>query len=322
MLTTNKQIFEPSKNSLLGPSRNIMIQYQNLIKDILKNGVKEENERTGTGTVKVFGRQLRFDLSDGFPLLTTKKMYLKGIIHELLWFIGGGTNIRPLVKNNVNIWNEWPYQRYLEDKGLEKKYPKYSEEWKERMNEFVEKIKEDKKFAEKYGELGPVYGKQWRDFDGFDQLEWVIDEIKTNPGNRRLIVNAWNANLVDRMALPPCHVMYQFGVIKDKLNLHMYQRSVDTFLGLPFNIASYALLLMMVAQVTDHQPGDLIMSLGDTHLYINHLDQAKEILKRKPYKLPKMGIDPKVKDIEKFKFEDFKLKNYKHHPPIKAPISV
>lgn len=299
-----------------------MIQYHNLIKDILENGVEEKNERTGTGTIKVFGRQIRFDLAEGFPLLTTKKMYLKGIIHELLWFIDGGTNIRPLVKNNVNIWNEWPYQRYLESQGLDNKFPKYSKEWKDKMGDFIEKIKDDKKFAEKYGELGPIYGKQWRDFNGFDQLGWVIDEIKKNPGNRRLIVNAWNAAKIDQMALPPCHVMYQYNVIGDKLNLQMYQRSVDTFLGLPFNIASYALLLMMTAQVTTYKPGELILSLGDTHLYLNHIKQANQILKRKPYKLPTMVINPKVNDINKFKFKDFKLKDYKYHPAIKAPISV
>lgn len=296
--------------------------YQDLLQDILDNGVKETKERTGTGTVKVFGRMLRFDLSEGFPLLTTKKMFTKGIIYELLWFIRGDSNIRYLVQNKVNIWNEWPFQKYLKARGLTKKYPTYSEKWKEKMADFMEKIKTDAKFAKKWGDCGPFYGVQWRNFNGVDQLAWVIKEIKRNPANRRLIVNAWNAPLVDKMALPPCHVMYQFQVSKRELNCMMYQRSVDTFLGLPFNIASYALLLMMIAQVTGYKPGNLIMSLGDTHLYLNHADQSKMQIKRKPYPLPKMKLNPKVKNIDKFIFEDFELINYKFHPPIRAQISV
>lgn len=299
-----------------------MIAYQKLLQDILANGVTEKNERTGTGTKKVFGRMLRFDLSKGFPLLTTKKMFTKGIIYELLWFIKGDSNIRYLVKNGVNIWNEWPFQNYLKAKKLVKKIPTYSEKWNKEKEKFIGKIIKDKKFALKYGECGPFYGVQWRNFSGVDQLSWVIDEIKKNPGSRRLIVNAWNAPLIDKMALPPCHVMYQFQVSNGKLNCMMYQRSVDTFLGLPFNIASYGLLTMMVAQVTGYKPGELILTLGDTHLYLNHIDQAKEQIKRKPYRLPKMKIDPKVKSIFKFKFEDFELTKYKFHPPIKAQISV
>jgi len=299
-----------------------MQQYLELMQDILDNGVEEKNERTGTGTIKVFGRMLRFDLSKGFPLLTTKKMFTKGIIYELLWFIKGDSNIRYLVQNGVNIWNEWPFQKYLKARGLTKKYPTYSEKWKEKKADFVEKIKTDAKFAKKWGDCGPFYGVQWRNFNGVDQLAWVIKEIKRNPANRRLIVNAWNAPLVDKMALPPCHVMYQFQVSKGKLNCMMYQRSVDTFLGLPFNIASYALLTMMVTQVTKLKPGDLIMALADTHLYLNHLDQAKEQIKRKPNPRPKMKLNPKVKNINKFKFGDFELTNYKFHPPIRAQISV
>ena len=299
-----------------------MLQYQKLLKDILENGVEEKNERTGTGTIKVYGRMLRFDLSKGFPLLTTKKMFTKGIIHELLWFIKGDSNLRYLVQNNVNIWNEWPFQNYLKKNKLNRKYPTYSDKWRQKMQEFIEKIKDDEKFAKKWGDCGLFYGVQWRNFNGVDQLKWVIDQIKTNPANRRLIVNAWNAPLVDKMALPPCHVMYQFQVSKGKLNCMMYQRSVDTFLGLPFNITSYALLTMMVAQVTKLKPGDLIMALADTHLYLNHLDQAKEQIKRKPYPRPQIKINPKIKKIDNFKFEDFKLVNYKHHPPIRAQISV
>lgn len=299
-----------------------MLQYQKLLKDILKNGVTEKNERTGTGTKKVFGRMLKFDLSQGFPLLTTKKMFIKGIIHELLWFISGDSNIQYLVKNGVHIWDEWPFQKYLVKNKLDKKYPTYSKAWQEKKEEFVQKIIENDSFAKKWGDCGPFYGVQWRNFNGFDQLKWVINEIKKNPASRRLIVNAWNAPLIDKMALPPCHVMYQFQVTKGKLNCMMYQRSVDTFLGLPFNIASYALLTMMVAQVTGYKAGELTIALGDTHLYLNHIDQAKIQLKRKPFKPPKMKINPKVRDIFKFQFGDFELVNYKSHPAIPAQISV
>lgn len=298
------------------------LQYLNLLKDILDNGVIERNDRTGTGTKKVFGRQIRFDLSKGFPLLTTKKMFLRGIIHELLWFIKGDSNIRYLVENNVNIWNEWPFQRYLKSKKLDGKFPMYSEEWKVEMQKFVDKIKSDKKFADKFGDCGPFYGVQWRNFSGVDQLKWVTDEIKKNPSSRRLIVSAWNAPLIDKMALPPCHVMYQFQVSKGRLSCSMYQRSVDTFLGLPFNIASYALLTMMMAQVTGYKPGDLIMSLGDTHLYLNHLKQTKEQIGRTPFPLPKMKLNKDVKSLFKFKIDDFELVNYTSHDPIKAQISV
>jgi len=299
-----------------------MLQYQNLLSDILKNGVIEKNERTGTGTKKVFGRMLTFDLSKGFPLLTTKKMFTKGIIYELLWMISGNSNIQYLVQNGVNIWNEWPYQNYIDKNKLDKKYPMYSLKWLKKKEEFVEKIKADNIFAKKWGECGPFYGVQWRNFSGVDQLSNVISEIKKNPGSRRLIVNAWNAPLISQMALPPCHVMYQFSVAKGKLSCMMYQRSIDTFLGLPFNIASYALLTIMVAQVTGYKPGNLVMALADTHLYLNHIKQAKEQISRKPYKLPKMKLNPKVKSLFNFKFEDFELVGYKFHPPIKADISV
>jgi len=299
-----------------------MLQYQNLLSDILKNGVIEKNERTGTGTKKVYGRMFRFDLSKGFPLLTTKKMFTKGVIYELLWMISGNSNIRYLVQNGVNIWNEWPYQNYITKNKFEKKYPIYGDKWLAEKERFVEKIKNDLKFAKKWGDCGPFYGVQWRNFSGVDQLSWVINEIKKNPGSRRLIVNAWNAPLIDKMALPPCHVMYQFNVAYGKLSCMMYQRSVDTFLGLPFNIASYALLTLMVAQVTEYKPGSLVMALADTHLYLNHIKQAKEQILRKPYKLPQMKLNPKVKSLFEFKFEDFELVNYKSHPAIKAEISV
>lgn len=299
-----------------------MIQYLELLQDILDNGIVEKNERTGTGTIKVFGRIMRFNLSEGFPLLTTKKMYLKGVIHELLWFIKGDTNIRYLVQNGVHIWDEWPFENYLKEKRLKRKVHTYSQKWYKEKEKFIDKIKSNQRFAKKYGELGPVYGKQWRDFNGFDQLGWVIKELKRNPGNRRLIVNAWNAPLIDKMALPPCHVMYQFGVVKGKLSCMMYQRSVDTFLGLPFNIASYALLTMMIAQVTNYKPGELIMALGDTHLYLNHKKQAKEQLNRKPFNLPQLRINSKIKNINGFRYNHFGLTNYKYYPPIRAQISV
>ena len=299
-----------------------MLQYQKLLKDILENGSIEKNERTGTGTIKVFGRMLRFDLSQGFPLLTTKKMFIKGIIHELLWFISGNSNIRYLVKNGVHIWDEWPFQKYLVKNKLDKKYPIYSKAWQEKKEEFIQKIIKNDSFAKKWGNCGPIYGVQWRNFNGFDQLKWVINEIKKNPASRRLIVNAWNAPLIDKMALPPCHVMYQFQVSKDKLNCIMYQRSVDTFLGLPFNIASYALLTMMVAHVTNYKHGELILALGDTHLYLNHIEKAKIQIKRKPFKLPRIKINPNVKNIFKFQYDDFELIDYKYHPAIPAQISV
>jgi len=296
--------------------------YQELLSDILKNGIEEHAERTGTGTKKVFGRMLRFDLTKGFPLLTTKKMFMKGITYELLWFISGNSNIKYLVENGVNIWNEWPFQRYLESKKLDKKFPKYSPEWKLSMNRFIDSIKSDQGFAEKYGDCGPFYGVQWRNFSGVDQIKWVVDEIRNNPGSRRLIVNAWNAPLINKMALPPCHVMYQFSVANEKLSCMMYQRSVDTFLGLPFNIASYALLTHMVAYVTGYEAGDLVMALADTHLYLNHIDQAREQISRKPYPLPKLKIKRKIKSIFDFRYEDFEIEDYQFHPAIKAEISV
>lgn len=307
--------------------------YQDLLIDILKNGIEEKNERTGTGTKKLFGRQIRFDLAEGFPLLTTKKMYLRGIIHELLWILRGDTNIRYLVKRNVNIWNEWPFQIYLQKKSLENKYPRYSDVWKGEMTKFITKVKNDKKFAQKWGELGPVYGKQWRRWEtkkgnSIDQISLIINQIKNNPADRRIIVSGWNVGEIQELvesktAAPPlCHTMFQFSVAQGRLSCQLYQRSADTFLGVPFNIASYALLTMMVAQVCGLKPGEFIHTFGDVHLYLNHIDQAKQQIKRKPYPLPKMKINPNVGSIFKFKFEDFELVNYKFHPPISAQISV
>lgn len=264
-----------------------MRQYLDLMRHILEHGNRKQ-DRTGTGTLSVFGPQLRFDLQAGFPLLTTKKVHLKSIIHELLWFLKGDTNVRYLRENGVSIWDEW---------------------------------------ADAQGELGPVYGYQWRSWpapDGrhIDQIARVIHDIKATPNSRRLIVSAWNVADLDRMALMPCHAFFQFYVANGKLSCQLYQRSADLFLGVPFNIASYALLTLMVAQVCDLEPGEFVHALGDTHLYLNHLDQAREQLSRTPRALPVMRINPKVKDILAFAYEDFALENYDPLPAIKAPVAV
>ncbi|MCI7579342.1 MAG: thymidylate synthase [Prevotella sp.] len=264
-----------------------MKQYLDLLDRILTEGVKKE-DRTGTGTISVFGNQMRFNLEDGFPLLTTKKLHLKSIIYELLWFLRGDTNIKYLKDHGVSIWDEW---------------------------------------ADENGELGPVYGHQWRswpDENGgtIDQIQNVVNQIKNNPDSRRMIVSAWNVAEVERMALPPCHTMFQFYVANGRLSLQLYQRSADTFLGVPFNIASYALLLQMMAQVTGLKAGDFIHTTGDTHLYLNHLEQAKLQLTRTPRPLPRMIINPDVKDIFDFKYEDFQLEGYDPWPHIKAAVSV
>lgn len=300
-----------------------MQAYLDLLRDVQANGVGKD-DRTGTGTRSVFGRQLRCDLNAGFPLLTTKKVFLRGIIHELLWFIRGDTNIRYLVQNKVGIWNEWPFQNYLNRNGIE--LEKHSEAWQAKLSAFVEKIALDQEFADQWGELGPVYGKQWRDFSGVDQLAWVINEIQQNPSSRRLIVSAWNPAEVEEMAkagLPPCHTLFQFYVSPQrKLSCQLYQRSADLFLGVPFNIASYALLTMMIAQVCDLQLGDFVHTFGDVHIYNNHQDQVAEQLSRQPGDLPQIRINPAVKSLFDFKFEDFELVDYHPHPPIKAPVAV
>lgn len=264
-----------------------MKQYLELLDRILTEGVKKE-DRTGTGTVSIFGNQMRFNLDEGFPLLTTKKLHLKSIIYELLWFLRGDTNIKYLKEHGVSIWDEW---------------------------------------ADENGELGPVYGHQWRswpDENGgtIDQIENVVNMIKNNPDSRRMIVSAWNVAEVERMALPPCHTMFQFYVANGRLSLQLYQRSADTFLGVPFNIASYALLLLMMAQVTGLKAGDFIHTTGDTHLYLNHIEQARLQLTRTPRPLPRMVINPDVKDIFDFRYEDFQLEGYDPWPHIKAAVSV
>ena len=264
-----------------------MKQYQDLLKHILESGHRK-HDRTGTGTISTFGYQMRFDLKDGFPLLTTKKVHLKSIIHELLWFLKGDTNVRYLQDNGVRIWNEW---------------------------------------ADADGDLGHIYGYQWRSwpaYDGgfIDQISEVVETIKKNPDSRRMIVSAWNVADLDRMNLPPCHAMFQFYVADGRLSLQLYQRSADSFLGVPFNIASYALLCMMVAQVCGLEPGEFIHTFGDVHIYLNHLAQVEEQLKREPRQLPQMVLNPDVKDIFGFKYEDFTLEDYDPWPPIKGEVSV
>jgi len=264
-----------------------MRQYLDLLDHVLKTGTEKE-DRTGTGTISVFGYQMRFNLEEGFPLLTTKKLHLKSIIHELIWFISGNTNTKYLTDNGVKIWNEW---------------------------------------ADKDGNLGPVYGYQWRSWlsdDGkkIDQLVNVISSIKKSPDSRRHIISAWNVGELDKMALPPCHILFQFYVAGGRLSCQLYQRSADIFIGVPFNIASYALLTLMVAQVTGLKPGDFVHTLGDAHIYLNHLDQVKLQLTREPYKLPEMSINPEISDILSFKYDDFILSDYVSHPHIKGDISV
>lgn len=304
--------------------------YLNLIERIKREGVKK-TDRTGTGTLSLLGHQMRFDLSKGFPLLTTKKLPIKAIIHELIWFLRGDTNLKYLADNNVHIWDEWPYKAYLIKNNIE--VPKTgSEEWSTGIKEFVEKIKTDESFAKEYGNLGPIYGYQWRNWptpngEHIDQLKNVIDQIKKSPDSRRLIVSAWNVADIDEMAkagLPPCHCLFQFYVADGKLSCQLYQRSCDTFLGVPFNIASYALLTMIIAQVTGLTPGEFVWTGGDTHLYLNHLEQAEMQLSRKNdiRPMPTMKINTEKKNIEDLAIEDFELLDYNPHDSIKAPIAV
>lgn len=288
-----------------------MKQYLDLCKLILSQGTKKD-DRTGTGTISYFGAQMRFDLKEGFPLLTTKRVHLKSIIHELLWFISGDTNIKYLVDRDVRIWNDWPYAKYRQS----------AEYQGETIEEFAQKIKESNDFAAKWGNLGPVYGKQWRNFSGIDQLTELIEQIKTNPTSRRLIISAWNPAEIQDMALPPCHCFMQFYVNNGELSCQLYQRSADVFLGVPFNIASYALFTMMIAQVCDLKCGVFVHTIGDAHIYLNHLEQIDRQLKREPRALPKMKINPEVKSIYDFKYEDFMLEDYNPYKGIKGKVAV
>lgn len=301
-----------------------MRAYHQLLQHILENG-SHKGDRTGTGTLSVFGYQLRCNLQDGFPLLTTKKVHFKSVVHELLWFLQGNTNIAYLVRNGVNIWNEWPFQHYLKENGLEDKLPRYSAEWKAAKKTFIEQVKADEDFAGKWGELGPVYGKQWRNFEGIDQISEVVANIKNNPNSRRHIVSAWNPPEIPGMVkagLPPCHTLFQFYVADGKLSCQLYQRSADVFLGVPFNIASYALLTHMIAQVCDLGVGDFVHTLGDAHLYNNHLEQTQLQLSRTTRNLPTLELNPEVKDIFGFVYEDVRLQSYDPYPAIKAPVAV
>lgn len=292
-----------------------MKQYLDMCRYILEHG-EDRPDRTGTGTRSVFGYQTRYDLREGFPLLTTKKMYLRPIAEELLWFIKGDTNIKYLVDRNVKIWNEWPYEDF-----------KKSEDFNgETLEEFVEKIKNDDDFAKKHGNLGPVYGAQWRNFnnEGTDQLMKLIDSLKNNPFSRRHIISAWNPSQVDEMALPPCHTLMQFHVSSDKkyLSCQLYQRSADTFLGVPFNIASYALLTCMLAQVCGYEPKEFIHTIGDAHIYKNHFDVVKTQIEREPLPLPRLVLNKDIDNLFDFKIEDIKLEGYQSHGPLKGKVSV
>jgi thymidylate synthase len=304
--------------------------YLDLIERIMREGATK-TDRTGTGTLSLLGHQMRFDLSKGFPLLTTKKVPIKAIIHELLWFLRGDSNLKYLAENNVHIWDEWPYKAYLVRNNMT--VPKTGrDEWNTGIKEFIEKIKSDESFAKDYGNLGPIYGYQWRNWptpsgEHIDQIKNVIEQIRNSPDSRRMIVSAWNVADIDEMAkagLPPCHCLFQFYVADGKLSCQLYQRSCDTFLGVPFNIASYALLVMIIAQITDLTPGEFVWTGGDTHLYLNHIEQAKIQIARKNdiRPMPTMKINASKKNIEDFTIEDFELVDYNPHDAIRAPIAV
>lgn len=288
-----------------------MKQYLNLASKILKEG-SLKNDRTNTGTISIFATQSRYDLKEGFPLVTTKKVFFNAIIHELLWFLKGDTNIKYLVQNNVNIWNEWPYEKF-------KKSLDYNGET---MKEFIDIIKSSDDFANRHGDLGPVYGKQWRNFGGVDQIKELMNLIDEDPESRRLIVSAWNPPEIKDMLLPPCHSFFQFYIKNGKLSCQLYQRSADYFLGVPFNIASYSLLTIMIAHVKNLELGEFIHTIGDCHIYTNHIENIQTQLDRPPYKSPNLIINREVSSIFDFKFEDFTLLNYLHHPPIKGKVAV
>ncbi len=310
--------------------------YLNLLRTIMKDGQfrSKEEERTGTGTKGIFGHQYRCpNIAENFPLLTTKKVHFKSIVTELLWKLSGSTNIRPLALVGNRIWNEWPYQDYLKKNNLEEKYPKYSDEWHAHMKEYVERLKTDETFADEFGNLGPTYGHHFRHFDGynpetdtvvdgFDQLQAAINTIKENPGSRRIIISLWNATENPYTLLPPCPCFYQFAVLGGKLHLQMYQRSCDTFLGVPFNTAQDSLFLLLMAHICDLPAGDFVHTFGDAHIYSNHFDQVEEQLSREPRPMPQVKINTTKKNIEDFTFEDFELIGYDPHPTIKGQVAV
>jgi len=303
-------------------------QYLDLLRDIMENGFEKKEFNTGTALKSVFGRQIRFNLNEGFPLLTTKKVFFKGIVHELIWFLKGETNIKYLVDNNVHIWDDWAYKNYKKEQEKDEKLPELTQD------EFVVKIKEDNEYAKKWGELGPIYGRQWRKWpaaDGreIDQLAWAIEKTKKYPDRKHVIVSAWNPEYVyemaapgTSMAIPPCHTMFNINVTNGKLSLQLYQRSADMFLGVPFNIASYSLLTMILAQICGYEYGDFVHTFGDTHIYGNHYDAVHEQLSREPKSFPTVEINPNLKSIDDITFEDITLKDYESHPTIKADITV
>lgn len=286
-----------------------MKEYLKLIKTVLKKGTLKTN-RTGIDTISYFGYQMRYDLAKGFPIVTTKEVHFKSVVGELLWFLKGDTNLKYLVDNKIRIWNEWGYERYKKD-------PAYQGE---EQDEYIKKIKTDPEFAKKYGDLGPIYGKQWRDFNGVDQISYLINELKTNPNSRRLILSSWNPRELNEMTLPPCHLLFQLYVNNNKLSMQLYQRSADIFLGVPFNISSYALLLHLLALEADLEVGEFVHTIGDAHIYSNHIKQVKMQLKRKPKKLPQLIINKK--NIFEYSIDDIKLDNYLHHPKIKGIVAV
>jgi len=292
-----------------------MKEYHQLIQHVLDKGV-EKKDRTGTGTFSVFGYQMRFDLAEGFPLITTKKLHLKSILHELIWFLKGDTNIRYLCQNGVRIWDDWPFAKF-----------KDSQEYNgESISQFAKRISEDSNFSKKWGELGPVYGHQWRSWPGpdgpIDQIKNVLQELRNNPDSRRHIVSAWNPGYVDQMALPPCHAFFQFYIANGKLSCQLYQRSADIFLGVPFNIASYALLMHMIAHDLKIEVGDFVHTLGDAHIYTNHIDQVKLQISREIKSLPRININPKVTNLFDLNYEDITLEDYFPHPHIPGSVAV
>jgi thymidylate synthase len=322
-----KEEVKTLENLLVSGERHPEYQYLDLLKDALENGKDKKEFNSGITLRSVFGRQIRFDLSKGLPLLTTKKVFIRGIIHELLWFIKGDSNIKYLVDNDVHIWDEWPYTAYRK-KMEQLALPAMSQE------EFIQKIKEDARFAEIWGDLGNVYGVQWRRWqasDGrtIDQLQWAIEKLKKTPDRKHIVISAWNPEFIyemaapgKSMALPPCHTLFQINVAEDKLSLQLFQRSADLFLGVPFNIASYALLTQMIAHVSGFKVGEFVHTFGDAHIYSNHFDQVKEQMIRTPKDFPTMKLNPNVKNLDDFKYEDFTLENYDPLPPIKGEVTV